>query len=541
MTEGSEPKEQGARGLPQVVHVGFAGSRRLFDGVVPEGYLERVEGYLAEVIGGLAGELGFGAHHFLCGISQVAIGADFCFTRVLAAKGIPQRIFLPQHRDEYLNAVGSAGVADFSEEERREAMRLLDGDQVIQERVVSEAADRRMRFEETNIEIIRHSDVILCLVREGADGKPGGTLEMISRAKAWNTPLLTVTVGVGDGGPVFRREWTWNFKEGKAEGYEPPRHPEVLREIVIPEDHRELMPRLADVLPAVKAHASSDALRRSGFFKVAARVIIGTHILATMCAVVGLKLDSWKGALLFLLLLEIGLLLWGYFTHYRLHHQEAAPRWALSRLIAEICRSALALGKLHVSPEYLHALPFPSFLKPFLRTVETLHLRDTRRRVGNWKEIREQYVAGRLRGKGGQITFYEREAARANRLLGIAGKTFEVCSRLAIAATVIKLVLVVILLCDVGGGFVVTKGLLGMLAVVLPVLAVAALSLAAANDLEARAHTFEEMGEFLLKQEKRLGAAMSEREYARLVMETETRLLGETVNWFSRRSFTGVA
>jgi len=82
---------------------------------------------------------------------------------------------------------------------------------------------------------------------------------------------------------------------------------------------------------------------------------------------------------------------------------------------------------------------------------------------------------------------------------------------------------------------------LPLLTILLPVLAVAALSLAAAFDLEARRHTFKEMHEFLERQTRHLTEAASEREFAKLLLETESRLLGETVNWFSRRSFTGVA
>ena len=83
-------------------------------------------------------------------------------------------------------------------------------------------------------------------------------------------------------------------------------------------------------------------------------------------------------------------------------------------------------------------------------------------------------------------------------------------------------------------------GVLGAFAIIMPLLAVAALSLAAAMDLEARAHIYKDMREFLEQQTAHLNAA-SERSYPRLLLETESRLLGETANWFSRRSFAGVA
>jgi hypothetical protein len=67
------------------------------------------------------------------------------------------------------------------------------------------------------------------------------------------------------------------------------------------------------------------------------------------------------------------------------------------------------------------------------------------------------------------------------------------------------------------------------------------MSLAAAFDLEARLHTYEEMVRFLESQRRWLAEACTEFEFASLVRETESRLLGESVTWYSRRAFTGVA
>ena len=67
-----------------------------------------------------------------------------------------------------------------------------------------------------------------------------------------------------------------------------------------------------------------------------------------------------------------------------------------------------------------------------------------------------------------------------------------------------------------------------------------ALSLAAAFDLEAREHTYHELHNFLAEQRERL-VRCSKLSLPRLVLETEMQLLAETANWFSRRSFTGVA
>ena len=74
----------------------------------------------------------------------------------------------------------------------------------------------------------------------------------------------------------------------------------------------------------------------------------------------------------------------------------------------------------------------------------------------------------------------------------------------------------------------------------LPVRSVAALSLAASFDLEGRRHTYEEMLHAMETPRALIEGASSEREFVALVLQTETRLVGENVNWFSRRAFTGV-
>lgn len=70
--------------------------------------------------------------------------------------------------------------------------------------------------------------------------------------------------------------------------------------------------------------------------------------------------------------------------------------------------------------------------------------------------------------------------------------------------------------------------------------AVGGLSWSAAIDCEARVETFGETLRFLRRQRPLLEQAASAGEFDGLLLETETTLLGETVNWFSRRSNTGV-
>lgn len=461
------------------------------------------------------------------------------FTRACRQMNLPQWIFLPQHRDAYFEATAENGEPDFSNHEKSEALSLLDSPHIVQDRIASDTPNRQLRFKETNIELVRHSDFLLCMVRECSDPKPGGTQDVINQAIKWGKPVLLVTIGT-DGQQVrFREEWLGEPVEIAAASFLQP----VLPSEIATLDVSALKPPAYSLtarmcLQTVMGFCEEQARKQSRLFKSAALIIVGTHCLATVCAVIALN-AFFQSLLLTFLGIEIALLLTGYLVHHHLHHRASASRWAFHRLMAEISRSVLALKGCHIALQYLHALPFPDILRPYLRTIDILNLRDSRSvQSDRWQEFRDQYLTERLEG---QLGFYQREAARATKLQRLAQRFFVLFSLSAIIATSCKVVFVLshipIFWIDASNW----KTFLGCLAVVLPVGAVAALSLAAANDLEARQHSFKETHDFLILQQRRLACAASEREFTRLVMDTESRLLGETVNWFSRRSFTWVA
>jgi len=528
--------------IPLVVQLGFAGSRNLLDGSAHHGPAgsSDLEGQvcqlLAGIISNLPAKLGLSPQHFLCGISQIAIGGDAVFTRACQSLKIPQRVFLPQHLDEYLAAVGSEGP-DFSPNQKQIARDLLSDPHVIQQRVVSDAATRQIRFADTNLEIVRSSDVILCLVREGQLSKPGGTLEMIEMARKRGRSVLLVTLHLEKGKPVLKSKW---FNQ---DSFQPPALPHHLRDILpMPLSglkggtlEMPALPTARTYAEHLKKQSSELSKAHKGLFRSAAFIIITTHILATVCAVIAVQFhEKLAHGLYGFLVPELLLLALGFVIHHRLHRRESTHLWATSRLIAELGRSVVAIGKQYLYLEYLFHLPFPASLSSLLRTLNVLHLSSTSRNIdaNDWQANRDSYIHQRLEGKNGQIEFYARESTSATNLLNKAHTAFNVFSLAAFAATLCKLT-------HVFGGS--SGSILGPLAILLPVLAVAALSLAAAFDLKARQHTFADMLVFLRAQHKLLNDATTDREFGQLVLETESRLLGETVNWYSRRSFTGIA
>ena len=416
--------------IPIVVSLGFAGSRRLLphSGQHAHAQVERfhqsLQRQLVDVLRSLPGELGLSSAHVFCGVSQIAIGADTVFTRACADLKLPQRIFLPQSRDSYLAAGGPEESDDFAVEEISAAMHLLDSPHVIEESVVSDGSDRATRFTDTNLEIIRECDLFVCLLRADAAGQPGGTLELLNKARRLGAPVLEIRAGLdGDEAvcTLTRHNWpTQQAPAGRAQ-WRPP----VLPARLMANTHTAAPPMaaaehiLTDArgrIAALAAISNDEATRYRGKFRYAAAYIIGAHLSATVCAVVGLKVGAGADITAWLLV-ELLLLASGVATHFALHHSGNVKSWAIYRLTAELCTSILAISNLRVSMLNLYNMPFPSGLLPLLRTLHVLQLIACRTGSAPWPALRDTYFNERL---DGQISYYSRERARGVRRLALA-------------------------------------------------------------------------------------------------------------------------
>ena len=527
---------------PLVIQIGFAGARSLVDMAdFPDADPAAVEASVREALGdllrGLPGELKVQSDEvLLCGISQIAIGADIAFTEACGELGILQRIFLPQHLDAYFAAVGGRGP-DFEEDQRRRAERLLGEEHIIETRLVSDSHVRHERFRDVNLEIIRESDVLICVVRKDQRGSSGGTHELLDLAGTLNRPTIILEVSIGeDNEPMITR------RDADLNAFEVPRLPPELAGEAVALEFSGDFPNGEDYCAGLQELSSRHANTLSLRFKWAALLIVGGHVLATFLALVALKLHSpvvpW---LLGLELLSLGIGLW---IHHNVHVTHSTPRCATFRVLAELASSVKAIGSFPVSQGHLFSLPFDEKFDSILRTVSVLQMRDSfRGGTENWQSHRDTYTKERLTNSEdrGQISYHERTHARAEAWLSRTRIIFYATSFLAIVATTLKLLAMCDCLPLAGADGKVLPAVLGVLAVALPVIAVAALSLATAFDLEAREGISSEMVGFLTDQVARLKNATDAREYQRLLIETETRLLGETANWFARRSYVGVS
>lgn len=525
--------------LPIVVQVGFAGSRQLygtqriepaqaaeFDAALLEAMVERLR-ELPQV-------LQLSPQHLLCGVSQVAIGADTLFAQALQRLGLPQGVLLPQAAAAFL-AAGDPDEPDFTPAEQAVARGLLASLHVVEVRVASDANERNEQFEDTNAEILRDSDVLVCLLREDAVGRPGGTQDLMRRAAHAGKPVLMLEVAMRDGQPQLS---PWSRQPADTP-FVAPGMPAELSGVELPPPALAALPAAGDYIDAARRFASAKTRRHSGLFKRAAIAIIMLHIAATLLAALATKVEP-AAVIALLLTVELVLLASGLTAHHRLHRGAAARSWAVTRLLAETLRSMKSVCQTAVSLDYARTLAFPASFLPVLRTAAVLHGLGTRAAgQGDWSAQRARYLDERLRGAAGQLRYFDEASRTAARRHRLANSGFWVFSATAFAATAAKLASLAGWLPLPLAPWVANWG--GLLALTLPVAAVGFLSWSAAADLEARAATYTEMHAFLTQQAERIASAASPRDFARAVRDTELGILGENLSWFSRRMFTGVA
>lgn len=549
--------------LPVVVMLGFSGSRQLrpdcparlesttmlsdAEAGPSDPFTDALQQALVERLVTLPSALGLRpAGHFLCGQSQMATEADRLFERACGQLEIALRVVLPEPAERFLDSGNAAGQPDFDDDPRQQAKGLLAGAHVVDIRVVSQAPTCHERCAEADIEIVRSSDILILLLRQDPVAQPDES-QFLKVAKRHGKPVLEIRVACVDGPPVLtetRHNWPGEHSPWKEMPALPADLSPELSASVVATPAAVGMPLSADsYLGALKQAGSRQARQLRFLFKGLAVGIIGTHVLATLCAVLAMKVAPDPAWLLStLLIVELGLLLLGLFSHHLLHHSEAARRWAMARLVAEVARSAGSLAGLTAPLQHLFELPFPSKLQALLRTVNVLHLASSKVAPRGLEELRERYRTRRLHGDNGQLRYYNRAFRQAHRWRVAAQASFYASALLAISATLAKL-----LVSAYGGHSTMvplstdaTVGLLGVAAIVLPLFAVAALSLAAAADLDARVQTYEETLRHLKSVDPLIQQAGSSAELRRLVFDTESCLLGETATWASRRSFTSV-
>ncbi|MFN6104708.1 MAG: hypothetical protein ACK5EA_09695 [Planctomycetaceae bacterium] len=371
-----------SQALPLAVLVGFGGSRNFFPTLdLPQESRAKIdqsiESHLQSILEALPGQLGLSAKQFLvCGVSSLASGADQMFSRCCQQLGWRQEVLLPQGWTEFLAAKNSTGQPDFSPAQAEAAEQLFQSPHVLERRVASTALDRHERFEDVNLEISRQADVVICLRREGHSGRRGGTDHLWQESQARERPCLMIGVSVSPEGQVtFTEEWF------HREQFQPPSLPSELSGVTAVSPGPVSLP---DYCTALKNFASGQSRWKQNIFRWCAVAIIGTHVGATVLALLAIEFHhkhDLEHIIPWLLCVELLLLIAGFGTHIYLHSSRAAPAWAMSRLVAEIARSVLSLKGMPGRLTHLFSLPLPETVQPLLKTLTGLHLAEVQTRT----------------------------------------------------------------------------------------------------------------------------------------------------------------
>ena len=453
-----------------------------------------------------------------------------------------------------MSAEGSRGP-DFSETQRDVASALVKSGNVAHIQVVSNSNNRHERFRQVNSEINRVSDLMICLVNDDkTQGGAGGTNELVERAIQGQKPILIVRYKCNNDEIKFENEWC-NLEHAVI--------PTIPREILHLENDEftGILPSIQEYCKPLKKMASEQSRSQRKFFQHAAAWVILAHIVATFCATLvlsypkhkhvkdynepkttklveeklqeeGTPKNSGKLAKTTLLLAELLMLFLGWRWHQKLHHSNTGVRWATARVVAEIARSISSIFPMHFYLEHLFRLALPYRFRYLLRTLNVLHLNSTSETTDNWRDVRKRYLSQRVED---QINYYQKANEKDRNRLKMFNIMFLACVVAAFIATLLKLVLLIV------GTQIELNWLLGILAVLLPVLAVGGLSWASALDYQARIETYSETIGFLRRQKKLIVSADTNAEFEKLVFQTEAVLLGEVTNWYSRRANINVA
>ncbi|MES2946205.1 MAG: hypothetical protein V4772_25325, partial [Pseudomonadota bacterium] len=244
-------------GIPTVMHVGFAGARKPFDSCaypgLDAGWLSAsLVPLLQAELDGLRETLGLMEPYFPCGVSSLASGADTLFTQACQALQWPQRLFLPQQRNDFLAGVSKSGSPDFTDAQAATARELLQSPHIIEERVASDALERVERFQDVNLEIMALADVVVCLLPADAPaGKPGGTAEFLQHAIDNRLPALELRIQISETG-IPTLQATWHNKNA----FQRPMPPTALAGLKL---QRTGIPTMEAFCASLKAHSSQRA------------------------------------------------------------------------------------------------------------------------------------------------------------------------------------------------------------------------------------------------------------------------------------------
>jgi hypothetical protein len=490
----------------------------LEDANARENLRQRIEGLLDKLVASL------GPGEELTALSSLAAGADTVFAQVAARRGLTHQVFLPAPPDGFFTATDFFG----SEDRVVRAKGFLAAPNVVEVRIASDSPDRRMRFSDCGYRIVHESNVLIAVLppdeKAAATAKPGGTLETLRHAEAVGIPAYRIILE--EGMPVLTAVPRSAAPETGA-GLGPWR----LRLT------GDAAPDPYDYIRGLKATASAKARRHKTFFHYAAAIVLLTHLTATSVAVYALALAdksdvaSWAKASF----LTAGLLI-----YFFLHHRRPQRDWVNARLVAELCRSALAVQYLPWNLGYLRDFYMPG-CRELIHSLSLLHLKACRGKVTDVEAFADAYLKDRVGSEDdpnspSQIAHYAIRCREARRMRRWLNAIFYAFTFVAIGGAVAAGVRGHDFIASEKAGDVAKLGYL-FVPIMFPIIAAAAASWVSVLDLDRRIELYRSMIDFLKHQARNIAMARSNQTIlVRVIQRTEHSLLQEVVEWHAKHT-----
>jgi hypothetical protein len=472
----------------------------------------------------------------LAAISSIAVGGDTVFAEQVWNAGIKWIALLPFPEDEFKKD------AKFGDEPESVWMKRWERskeslDKAVVTDIWSPVRDEKS-YKDVGINMVDECDILIA-VWDGQKAKgPGGTAEIVAYARAQRIPKPVVWIHA-ETGKVVRKHFPERFID---ETYE------ILSRWK-PTKRKEARNAVEDFFNRVDDFAS---VRINKIRYLEMRVIIYNTVAAF---IVGLTLAfrltqvDWVTASL----VAVG---FGFFAALLLQWSYQKEIALQARLLAEFCRSLLATWDFPERLTDLYRGNVPQ-LQHLMRSL--LWNRDIER---NNREVKTNtppataagkdltaftthYIADRLENpKTGQINYYRKQWRKSAPKVFWYGRAAFVASATAVVAALTLEFLdlpanynpfpaISNLIVDTGKAEVPHEfPWLDCLGIAAPLVASVFTALVTVNEHKRRAARYQEMEQFLEDAKLRLSNVLTHRAIRRVIIETETALLGENYQWY---------
>ncbi|HTB63146.1 MAG TPA: hypothetical protein VK737_06120 [Opitutales bacterium] len=440
----------------------------------------------------------------LAAVSSAATGGDTLFIEAARSQNLPWTAMLPFPREDFRK--------DFSAVEWAHAEKLLDD--AVQEKIEPPGAPRNQAFLACGVRTVESCDVLIALWNGEAAAGVGGTADIVAYARAQQKPLIWINSQSG----LVTEE-----RLDKIVALSPP----ATSQPVVDDSPDGGLALLRETLAYHDQLAMQHAPKARGFLT---RAVV-LQLVATAFGLVSPVFHVIFAVVIVLLFIKVIILFRADYIQRR--HSGHHDQWLHARMVAELCRSALATWH----------MPYPEFAQ---QPLPVPHYDDWQRSLRLWRILapprprdlatdQQDYLQNRIQH---QLNHFESKGNEARDILLQKRRWAKFCTRAALACGIFGLVEAVL------NKWVWSENNLPtwfphlnmgvtFLSLILPVISAGILHLVIAQDYSRRVSRNQRMVAYLHWAQARIPLAASPADLRLAAGEVESMLLLEFFEWYT--------